>query len=121
MSVLSAFNNIVIDFVDDCILVFPKDTYFKGYKQAIIILKKVNPRLISSSFKEYIEPYKKYIEEQNEDFFLKSNYDEFEKTEDVISAINRVKGYWNNSNLSQKNKEKIWEYVKILFTLSQKL
>jgi len=121
MSVLGAFNNIVVDFLDDCIMVFPQDTYFKGYKQAILLLKKVNPRLISSSFKEYISPYKKHIEEQNEDFFLNSNYDEFEKTEDVISAINRVKAYWNDPKLSKENKEKIWQYVKVLYTLSQKL
>ena len=48
--------------------------------------------------------YKKHIEEQNEDFFLNSNYDEFEKTEDVISAINRVKAYWNDPKLSKENK-----------------
>ena len=121
MSVLTAFNNIVIDFIEDCILVFPQDKHFRGYKQALLLLKKVNPRMISSSFKEYILPYQKYIEEKNEHFFLNSNYEEFEQTEDVKSVINQIKGYWRDPNLSQSNKDKIWEYVIVLYKLSKKL
>ena len=76
--------------------------------------------MISDSFKEYIQPYQKYVEEKNEDF-LNSNYDEFEKTEDVKSVINQIKGYWRDPNLSQVNKDKIWQYVIVLNTLSKKL
>ena len=121
MSILTAFNNIVIDFIDDCIRVFPQDTHFKGYKQALLLLKKVNPRMISDSYKFYVEPYQNYIEEKNEKFFLESNYEEFEKTEHVANVINQVKSYWTDPNLSQSNKDKIWEYVTVLHTLSKKL
>ena len=40
MSVLSAFNKIVQDFLEDCILIFPEDNDFKIYKKAIDVLVK---------------------------------------------------------------------------------
>ena len=82
MSLLTAFNNIVIDLIDDCILVIPQEPKFKLYKQALLLLKKYNPRTISNTLKEYLKLYRKEIDAKDENFFLKNSFDE-------VSAINK--------------------------------
>jgi len=42
MSLITAFNNIVINFIDDCILVIPQESKFKLYKTTLELLKKYN-------------------------------------------------------------------------------
>ena len=42
MSLLSAFNNVIIEFLEDCILVFPEENDFKVYKRMISMLVKIN-------------------------------------------------------------------------------
>ena len=44
MSILTAFNNIIIDFVDDCISVFPSDSDFITYKNALLYLRNIIPK-----------------------------------------------------------------------------
>ena len=121
MSILTAFNNIVIDFVDDCISVFPSDNDFKTYKNALILLKKYNPRKIIDTFKEYLKIYREPLESKNEQFFLDNSFKEVEKynNEEIFQVINRIKKYWKN--LNDVNKNKIWDYIDILIQLSDKV
>ena len=52
------------------------------------------------------------------DFFKK---DEKDYTDDAESVpiISKLKGYWET--LSENNRDKIWEYVNSLLTLTQKI
>ena len=121
MSLLSAFNTSVINFLDDCILIFPNDNDFKVYKRALQMLTKYNPRKVNIIFKEYLELYRVQIETRNETFFLENNYEEVKKynEEEIFNVINKLKEYWKN--IDNNNKEKIWGWMELLKQISDKL
>ena len=121
MSILSAFNNIVINFLDDCILIFKNDNDFKIYKRGLEVVIKYNPRKIHTFFKEYLEIYRPYIEQKNELFFLENNFEEVKKynNEEIFTVIHKIKQYW--TQLEKNNKEKVWDYFHILVKLSDKI
>lgn len=121
MSILTAFNNIIIEFVDDCISVFPNDTDFKTYKNALLLLKKYNPKKIVTTFQEYLSIYRDKLEAKDETFFLNNTFKEVQKyeNEEIFNVINRIKKYWKD--LSNTNKEIIWKYIDTLIKLSDKI
>lgn len=130
MSLLTAFNNIVIDFIDDCIAVIPQEPKFKIYKQAILIFKKYNPRKIPETFKSYLALYRPQIDSKDENFFLNNSFNEVqnlnkqlqieeEEEEEIFKVINQIKNYWKE--LSQENRDTIWEYMEVMVKLSDQL
>jgi hypothetical protein len=121
MSVLSAFNNIIINFLDDCILIFKDDKEFNIYKRGLEVVIKYNPKKINTFFREYLEIYRPYIEQKNEKFFLENSFEEVKKynNEEIYTVINKIKTYW--TQLDHNNKEKVWQYFTILTTLSDKI
>ena len=130
MSLLTAFNNIVIDFIDDCITVIPQEPKFKLYKQAILIFKKYNPRKIPETFKSYLALYRPQIDSKDEKFFLNNQFSEVqninkqleieeEEEEEIFKVINQIKNYWKE--LSQDNRNTIWEYMEVMVKLSDQL
>jgi hypothetical protein len=120
MSLLSAFNNVIIDFLNDCILVFPEENDFKVYKRMISLLVKVNPKKVLSVFSEYSDLYKDKIINKDEDFFLENDYDVVKKYNDqeIFNVINKIKQYWKQLDLS--NKDKIWDYLNLLIQIKDK-
>ena len=63
MSILSAFNNHMDEFLTDILVVFPKDVELKRGATAIRTLMKFNPKLCINVWKECVlEPYKTQIE-----------------------------------------------------------
>tara|TARA_B110000238_G_C16040598_1_gene401701 strand:- start:646 stop:1011 length:366 start_codon:yes stop_codon:yes gene_type:complete len=121
MSLLSAFNTNIINFLDDCILIFPCDTDFKVYKRAMEMLIKYNPKKINMIFKEYIEIYRDKIYSQDEQFFLENKYDEVKKEneDEFLKVINKLKTYW--LNITKDNKTKIWDWITLLVKISDRL
>lgn len=121
MSLLSAFNNIVINFIEDCIILFPNDKNFGIYKRGIEMVIKYNPRKINTIFKEYAEIYRDKIKTKDETFFLENDYKEVEKynDEEIFNVIKKLKTYWKS--IESNNKDKIWQYLDIMIELSDKL
>jgi len=121
MSLLSAFNKIFLDFLDDCISIFPLDNDFKVYKRGLQMMIKYNPRKILTIFKEYLEIYREKIVSKDEEFFLENNYVEVKKydQEEIFNVIDKLKNYWKN--IDSNNKDKIWEWLHTLIKVSDKL
>lgn len=121
MSILSAFNNIIINFIDDCILVFPEEDDFKVFKRGLNVLIKFNPKKILNIFKQYLVLYRQKIEEKNEDFFLENDYDIVKKYNDkeIFDIIDKIKKHWRT--LDNTNKTKIWDYLILLINISYKI
>tara|TARA_B110000914_G_C15493638_1_gene462027 strand:+ start:808 stop:1173 length:366 start_codon:yes stop_codon:yes gene_type:complete len=121
MSVLSAFNNIILNFLDDCILIFNDDKDFKVYKRGLGVVVKYNPKQVHTVFKEYLEQYRPYIESRDDKFFLQNNFDEVKKynNEEIFTVISKIKTYW--TTLDDHNKNKVWDYFNILTQLSDKI
>ena len=74
-SVLKAFCNYLIEFLDDVIRVFPENLDIRTGKTFIEGIKKINPRRLLLLWKECIlDLYEKQIEQGNLDFFVNKNY-----------------------------------------------
>lgn len=121
MSLLSAFNINIINFLDDCILLFPQDKDFKVYKKGLEMLVKYNPRKINTIYKEYIELYRDKINNKDEDFFLNNEFEEVKKykEDEIFNIINKLKNYWKH--LDDNNKKKIWDWIDLLNKISDRL
>jgi len=117
---LTAFNNIVIKFNDELIETFPEENEFKVFKNALLLLKKANPRKVVEIFKYYSINFKNKIESKDESFFLETDPKMLSEMEDnaISNLINKLKLYWNT--LSTINKDKIWQYLNTLLKLSEK-
>lgn len=104
-------------FIDDLILLWPNDNDFRVFKNGVGLLNKTNPRKIVQLFNEYVHKYETKILEKDETFFLENEYNEIEKTENILNSMNKLKTYWGD--LSDQNREKVWKYFEILLKLSK--
>mgnify|MGYP003685144723 CR=1 FL=1 len=116
-SYLKIFITQLNSFIDDLILLWPDDNEFRVFKNGIGLLNKTNPRKIVQLFGEYVNKYENKILQRDETFFLKNDYNEIEKTENILNSMDKLKIYW--VNLSDQNKEKVWKYFEILLRLSK--
>jgi hypothetical protein len=122
MSICKAFNNILINFIEDCISVFPEEPDFKIYKTGALLLKQYNPKKMPSVFKIYSKSYKTQIINKDETFFLNKEFSEvnnLQNEEEIVQLIGKIRKYWNT--LSNKNKTTIWEYLNILLKLVENI
>ena len=63
---LTAFNNIVFNFVDDLIETFPEEKDFEVYKRTFLILKSANAKKMCILFKNYSFIYRDNINSHDE-------------------------------------------------------
>jgi hypothetical protein len=115
---LTAFNNLVLKFTDDLIYIFPEENDFKVYKRGIVMLNSANAKKICILFKNYSVLYKTQILNKDETFFINNNYNNIvvDDKEGLENIINKLKFYWKQ--LSDTNKDKIWDYLISLLKLS---
>jgi len=74
-SILTAFNNHFLEFVEDVKTVFPDDMDIATIHTAFTKMRKANPKLILMTFKEHVyDPYHKEINEGNLDYFINKDY-----------------------------------------------
>lgn len=114
---LDAFYNNFYDFANQLLAVFPDDTDILAYKTSLALIQKTNPVLAIKELHTYLLPYAAMITNRNSDFFLRKDYSEYQ--EQVSSSlIEKLKTLW--SGLSDTNRKIVWDYVNLLFTISQK-
>jgi hypothetical protein len=86
-NILTAFNDHFIEFVSDVQNVFPDDPDILATKNALIAIRKANPKMIVKIWNKFIVgKYKPEIEAGNIDFFINKDY-----SQDVSSASNSDK------------------------------
>jgi hypothetical protein len=120
-TLLTAFNNHFLEFVNDIASVFPKNKDIKLSKNVVTTLKAANPRLIIRIWKEYVsDPYSKKIEEEDISFFIEKDY-----SNDVTYIESN--GYIKKSidclrqpirNMGKENQDKSMKYMKNLTKLA---
>ena len=120
-SYVNAFNNVVIQFLNDLIKTFPEETEFKKFKTAFIILKNTNSKKCVELFKFYVKDYKIEITSRDEVFFITKDTRNLSNVDDnfVINLLDKLKVYWKT--LTSTNKEQIWKYMNTLLVLSDKI
>ena len=94
-SLLKAFNNHLIEFLDDIISIFPDNLDIRTGKTFIESVKKVNPKSLILFWKESIlDLYEDQIEKGDTTFFLNKDYKYDlgeEGTNRAMEVINDIK------------------------------
>ena len=121
MSISKQFNKHLLEFIEDIILVFPRDYEIKAGKVAIIAIKNVNPSLLIRYWYEHIFiPYYDEIKKGNLDYFIEKDYSKdselFDDPGYFMRAIDKFRGPIRE--MDQGNKNKAIKYVQNLCELS---
>ena len=70
-NLLTIFNDHFIEFVNDVHNVFPDDVDILTAKNALIAIRKANPKLIAKIWVKYVAtPYKEQIDSNDINFFI---------------------------------------------------
>ena len=114
-NLLKVFNNHLVEFLDDVITIFPENTDIQTGRTFIIGIKKINPRKIIETWKEYInDKYINEIDKGDWEFFINKDYtqDLQYTSSNVVNIINDVKIQLRDT--SSENKQKALKYVQNL-------
>ena len=115
----TAYNTLAIKFNEELIEVFPKDIDFKVCLNTIKLIEKTTKRKLFDMVSPQLLMYHEYIRNRDERFFLEKDEADYTEDTESVPIISKLKGYWGT--LSDNNKDKIWEYVNSLLTLTQKI
>lgn len=121
MSVLTAFNNHFMEFLEDIQGIFPEDKDIKKAITSLTLLRKGNPKLILTVWKQYITTkYKTQIDSGDISFFLEKDYSNDIDTSNssrILESIDRLRG--PISNMGKENQQKSMKYIQNLTKLSE--
>jgi hypothetical protein len=120
-NILIAFNDHFLEFINDVQSVFPDDPDILAAKNALIMIRKANPKMIVKIWKTFIaDKYKSQIEANDISFFLEKDYSgDISKTQNsdkIMDSIDRLRG--PIKNMGPENQEKVMKYIQNLTKLS---
>lgn len=110
MASVSAFNDMMTQFLVELHKTFPQEKGIKKFMAQFDLLKVTNPKMAVDGFMSGISPYSDKISQKDESFML----EDLENIE-YLSELN-FKDHWNAS-LSTNTKDAIWQYIQTLYML----
>ena len=121
-SIVGAFNNHFVEFLQDVHTIFPQDKEIKTAKSALLMLKKANPSAIVKIWKAHItSKYKSEIYNGDISFFLDKDYSEDLQgngnQNTIMESINRLRVPIRN--MGSENQEKAMKYIQNLTKISE--
>jgi hypothetical protein len=122
MTLLKAFNNHLIEFIEDLIKIYPEDLDLKTSHTFITGMIRVNPRIICNYFYKNIAlKYKKEFENGDINFFINKDYNEDLGDEWKTNKIHTTMEKWREllRESSNENKKKSLKYFENLSKLSE--
>jgi hypothetical protein len=120
-NILTAFNDHFAEFVDDIQSVFPEDPDILTAKNALIAIRKANPKMIVKIWNRYIVgKYRDQIEAGNLDFFMDKDYSSdvaaAQNSDKIMESINRLRE--PIKNMTPDDQAKTMKYIQNLTKLS---
>ena len=116
--VLKTFNNHFLEFMDDIIMVFPRELDLKTSRTFLSGIIKVKKNIgIESWYNWVYKPYKENIDDREFDFFLNKDYTNDVGSNDILAGIEKMRQ--KIKLLSDESKEKSLNYVYNLSKLSE--
>jgi len=109
MTSVSAFNDMLGQFLVELHKTFPEEKDIKKMMTSFEVLRTTNPRLVIDGFMKGVTPYADKISAKDETFLL----NEIEKVE-ILKDLN-IKNYWNR--MSSNTKAATWQYLQTLYML----
>ena len=127
MSLLSAFNNLLEQFITEMIMTFPDLGDLRTIQTLVGLMRRTNPRMVLENFLDVAGRYYEKILIEDSDFF--EDLDNWTKDprfaeeaegeeEDLFQKLAVFKSVWYD--LSENNKETIWTYFKQLLIIGAK-
>ena len=107
MTSVSAFNDMMEQFINELVQTFPEEKGIKKYLSSFDILRKANPRKCVDTFMAAIAPHVTKITSKNDSFLFEDI--------DFLNEIN-IKKHWT-PELSQNTKDAVWQYLQTLYML----
>lgn len=118
-NILKTFNNHFEEFVCDVLRVFPNDNDIIACKEALMTMRKGNPKLIIDVFKiNVVNPYRDKIIKNDISFFIDKQYNNdlySENTCKILEKINILREPIRNMESDDKNK--VLKYMNNLLKL----
>jgi hypothetical protein len=122
-TILSAFNDHFMEFVDDIIRVVPDDADVLSAKNSFLLIRKANPQLILKSWNAFVVGnYKNEIDNGNIEFFVNKDYSQdlvnssVQNSGKIMEAIERLRAPIRQ--MSAEDQEKTMKYIQNLTTLA---
>lgn len=121
VNLLHVFNDHFDEFVTDVHNVFPDDVDILTAKKSLLVMRKMNPKLIAGIWKRYIaDKYADKIEQGDISYFLEKDYSSdltrHANSDQIMSSIDRLKG--PIGQMSPENQAKTLKYIQNLTKLS---
>ena len=118
---VTIFNDHFNEFVNDIQSVFPDDTDILTAKNALLAIRKANPKLIVRIWIKYVyNPYKEQIESGDIAFFLVKDYANDlarnDNSDKIMESIDRLRS--PIKNMSPENQAKTMKYIQNLSKLA---
>ena len=120
-TILTAFNDHFVEFLDDIIRVFPDDSDILASKNSASLIRKANPRLIIQIWNSYlVGRYKDMIDAGNIDFFINKDYADdlvhADNSKKIVEVIDRLRNPIKMMTL--EDQAKTMKYIQNLTKLS---
>ena len=120
-NLVTVFNDHFSEFVNDIHGVFPDDPDILTAKNALLTIRKANPKLLVKIWIQYVfSPYKNQIENGDINFFLTEDYsNDFvsnDKADIIMKSIDRLRK--PVKDMSPENQSKTMKYIQNLSKLA---
>jgi iron-sulfur cluster repair protein YtfE (RIC family) len=120
-STLGIFVNKLISFFEDLSETFPEEREIKLATEALHGVKKINPRLMFDMFVEYVKkPLQEHIMKEDEEkiiAFARAAIDS--QFNEISPALMIFDKHWGT--MSEKNQRAVWNHLKVLVILADKI
>jgi hypothetical protein len=121
-NILAVFNDHFLEFLNDVQSVFPDDPDILSAKNALMMIRKANPKMIVKIWKTFIaDKYKAQIEANDISFFLTKDYStdvsSASGSDKIMESIDRLREPVRNMGV--ENQAKVMKYIQNLTKLSQ--
>jgi hypothetical protein len=120
-TILTAFNDHFMEFVNDIIRVFPDDADILTAKNSFTLIRKANPKMIIKIWHKYVvEKYEEIIDSGDISFFIAKDYKDdltsAENSEKITEAIDRLRN--PIKMMTPEEQQKVMKYIQNLKKLS---
>jgi hypothetical protein len=123
-NILTAFNDHFAEFINDIQMVFPENSDLLTAKNALLAVRKANPKMILKIWKQCIaSKYRVEIDAGNLDFFMNKDYSGdvsiAQNSDMIMDSIDRLRD--PVKNMTQESQAKTMKYIQNLTKLSDLL
>ena len=120
-NLVTVFNDHFAEFVSDIQSIFPEDVDILTAKNALIAIRKANPKLIVKIWVKYVVmPYKAQIDSGDINFFISKDYSadlvRNDNADKIMESINRLRE--PIKQMSDENQAKTMKYIQNLSKLA---